>query len=166
MTYDWLVLACFGLALWSAVIGGVFSAFSEFVMPGLLRAAPASGIEAMQEINKTVLKTSFVFGLMVIAPLSIAMAFYGWTTLQGMVRTSLVLGATIYLPAVFLMTVLGNVPMNNRLASLDPRSEEAAAYWTVYGRRWTRLNHIRTIGCILTSMSYLFSGSILISAVS
>lgn len=166
MTYDWLVLACFGLALWSAMIGGVFSAFSEFVMRGLLRAAPASGIEAMQQINVTVLKTSFVFGLMVIAPLSIAMAFYGWTTPQGMVRISLVLGATIYLPAVFLMTVLGNVPMNNRLASLDPRSEEAAAYWTVYGRRWTRLNHIRTIGCILTSMSYLFSGSILISAVS
>ena len=37
MTYEWTLYFCLFLALWSAVIGGVFSAFSEFVMSGLLR---------------------------------------------------------------------------------------------------------------------------------
>ncbi len=166
MTNDCVILASFGLALWSAVIGGVFSAFSEFIMSGLKRAAPASGIEAMQHINKTVLNTSFVLGLMAIAPLSIAMAYHGWMTQQGPVRTGLVTAAAVYVPAVFLMTLFGNVPMNNRLASLDHSSEEAAAYWKFYGRRWTRLNHVRTIGCVLISVSYLVSGSILIATVS
>ena len=51
MTYDWMLFACLFLALWSAVIAGVFSAFSEFIMAGLLRGSPAAGIEAMQQIN-------------------------------------------------------------------------------------------------------------------
>ena len=32
MTYEWTLYLCLFLALWSAVIGGVFSAFSEFIM--------------------------------------------------------------------------------------------------------------------------------------
>ncbi|MEL6956662.1 MAG: hypothetical protein AAFO88_08470, partial [Pseudomonadota bacterium] len=72
MTYDWTLYLSLFLALWSAIVGGVFSAFSEFIMRGLLRAEPAGGIEAMQHINRTVLRTPFVAGILAIAPLSIA----------------------------------------------------------------------------------------------
>ena len=51
MTYEWPLYFCLFLALWSAVVGGVFSAFSEFIMSGLLRADPAGGMDAMQQIN-------------------------------------------------------------------------------------------------------------------
>ena len=51
MTYDWPLYFWLFLAVGSAVIGGVFSAFSEFVMSGLLKTAPAGGIEAMQHIK-------------------------------------------------------------------------------------------------------------------
>lgn len=42
--YDWQLYAIAFLALWSAVVGGVFSAFSEFIMKALMRSAPAAGI--------------------------------------------------------------------------------------------------------------------------
>lgn len=63
MTFDWTLYFCLFLALWSALVGGVFKAFSEFIMAGLLRAEPAAGIESMQWINRTVLRTEFVAAL-------------------------------------------------------------------------------------------------------
>ena len=155
MTHDWALYLSLFLAIWSAVIGGVFSAFSEFVMRGLLRAEPAGGIEAMQHINRTVLRTQFVAGILVIAPLSIVIGIYAANALDGAARVALTAAPLVYVPTVFLMTMFGNVPMNNRLERLDHRSIEAADYWQVYGRDWTRLNHLRTFGSVLTAGLYL-----------
>ena len=157
MTYDWTLYFCLFLALWSAVIGGVFSAFSEFVMSGLLRTAPAGGIEAMQHINRTVIRTQFVAGILLIAPLSILFAFYSWRTFDGIALLAILTAPIVYVPTVFLMTVFGNVPMNNKLERLDHASSEAATYWRRYGRIWTRLNHVRTIGSVATAVLYLIA---------
>lgn len=164
MTYDWTLYLCLFLAIWSAVVGGVFSAFSEFVMHGLLRATPAGGIESMQHINRTVLRTQFVAGIIVIAPLSIAIAIYALMSLGGAAVITLVLAAVVYVPSVFLMTMFGNVPMNNRLERLDHRSSEAETYWREYGRDWTRLNHIRTFGSVLTAGLYLIAAISLVAS--
>lgn len=151
MTYDWILYFCLFLALWSAVTGGIFSAFSEFIMSALLRSAPASGIEAMQQINRTVIPTQFVAGILAIALFSVALGYYAWTTFDGAARLTLVLAPIVYLPTVFFMTLFGNVPMNNKLAQLDPNSEYAETYWRHYGQAWTRLNHVRSIGSLVTA---------------
>lgn len=163
MPYDWTLYVSLFLAIWSAVIGGVFSAFSEFIMRGLLRAEPAGGIEAMQHINRTVLQTQFVAGILVIAPMSIAIGVYAAATLEGAAKMALTAAPFVYVPTVFLMTIFGNVPMNNQLASLDYRSAVAAAYWRSYGREWTRLNHVRTFGSILTAGLYLIAAISLVA---
>ncbi|MEO0981740.1 MAG: anthrone oxygenase family protein [Pseudomonadota bacterium] len=163
MTYDWTLYVCLFLALWSAVIGGVFSAFSEFVMSGLQRAAPVGGIESMQHINRTVLKTQFVAGILLIGPMSIAIALYALTSLHGTAKVALILAPAVYVPTVFLMTMFGNVPMNNQLERLDPRSADAEAYWRRYGREWTRLNHVRTLGGVLTGGLYLVAAISLVA---
>lgn len=164
MTYEWPFFLSLFLALWSAVVGGVFSAFSEFIMSGLLRAEPRAGIQAMQQINKTVIRTQFVAGIMLIPVLSIAFAVYGVSAIEGPALLALILAPAVYVPSVFLMTLFGNVPMNRRLDSFDPSSPEAAAYWQVYGRRWTRLNHYRTLGSVLTAGLYLLAAITLISS--
>jgi uncharacterized membrane protein len=164
MTYDWILFAILFLALWSAIVGGIFWAFSDFIMKALVRAEPAAGIEAMQQINKTVIGTQFVIGILLIPVLSIGLAVYAWGSLTGLPLFALLLAAVVFVPSVFLMTLAGNVPMNNRLAALDPTSEEGAAYWEVYGRRWTRLNHIRTFGSVATAGIYLVAGVALIQS--
>lgn len=163
MIMDWMALLCLALAVWTALIGGVFKAFSEFIMAGLIRAEPASGIEAMQQINRTVLRTEFVFALVAMGIIAPIAAVYGVIALDGVAKWALVLGALVYVPSVFLMTVAGNVPMNNLLDRLDHRSGEAAAYWAVYGRDWTRLNHFRTLGCVSTAVLYAIAACALIS---
>jgi uncharacterized membrane protein len=163
MTFHWSLYFCLFLALWSALVGGVFKAFSEFIMAGLLRAEPAAGIESMQWINRTVLRTEFVAALLSIAVFSVAFAIYALFVFTGPGRLSIVVAALIYIPSVFLMTILGNVPMNNRLEKLDHRSDKAAVYWVIYGKQWTRLNHIRTLGSIVTAGLYLISAITLIA---
>ena len=66
----------------------------------------------------------------------------------------IVAAAAVYLPSALFMTILGNVPMNNRLERVDPASAEAAEYWAHYVSRWTALNHFRTLGCIVTGTLY------------
>ena len=46
--------------LGSALIGGVFFAFSSFVMKALARAPSSEGIAAMQSINVVVINPSFL----------------------------------------------------------------------------------------------------------
>ncbi|MEP3421469.1 MAG: anthrone oxygenase family protein [Erythrobacter sp.] len=164
MTYDWPLYFCLFLALWSAIIGGVFSAFSEFIMSALLKAEPASGIEAMQHINRDVIKTQFVAGILSIAVFSVLFAAYSFAAFDGAALVTLILASLVYVPSVFLMTMLGNVPMNNRLDSVDHTSAEAHSYWIEYGAKWTRLNHFRSFGSILTSGLYIFAAITLITS--
>lgn len=160
MDYHWTVYACLVLGLWCALVGGIFKAFSEFIMTALRNTT--SGAEAMREINRIVVSTEFVFALIALGPLSLAFAIYAWRELDGAAAVLIVAAALIYIPAVLLMTVFGNVPMNDRLAKLAPASDEAARYWSVYGVVWTRLNHVRTAGSIATALAYF--GALLLLA--
>ncbi|MEL6416283.1 MAG: anthrone oxygenase family protein [Pseudomonadota bacterium] len=157
MIQDWPHYFCLFLALWSAIIGGVFSAFSEFIMAALRRTAPEAGIEAMQQINQTVIKTQFVAGILLIAFFSVAFAVYAVFAFDGLAQVAVILAPLVYIPSVFLMTLAGNVPMNNKLERLSHTSSEAKAYWREYGRVWTRLNHPRSIGSVITAAVYLYA---------
>jgi uncharacterized membrane protein len=164
MVYEWALYFCLFLALWSAMIGGVFSAFSEFIMTALLQVAPAGGIESMQHINRTVLKTQFVAGILSIAVFSVLFAVYGLLVFDGAALVTLVLAPLVYLPTVFLMTLFGNVPMNRKLDELDHSAAETEAYWRHYGRVWTRRNHVRALGSVLTAGLYLIAAVTLITS--
>lgn len=164
MTYEWPLYFSLFLALWSAIIGGTFSAFSEFIMKALLRTVPAGGIEAMQHINRTVIKTQFVAGILSIALFSVLFAIYSLFAFTGSAMVTIILATIVYIPSVFLMTMFGNVPMNNKLEALDYTSFEAQVYWKKYGRIWTQLNHVRSLGSIATAGLYVIAAITLITS--
>ncbi len=58
-------------ALGSALVGGVFFAFSSFVMKALGRVPSSEGIAAMQSINVVVINPSFMGAFMGTALLSL-----------------------------------------------------------------------------------------------
>ncbi len=157
MSYHWSLYACVFLALWAMLTGGVFKAFSEFVMRGLAQADAAAGIAAMQGINRAVLRTEFVFAILALGAVAPGFALYAFFAVDGMAAVLIVAAAVVYLPSTLFMTMLGNVPMNNRLDRVAPASVEGADYWAQYVRRWTALNHFRTLGCIVTSTLYAFA---------
>lgn len=164
MTYDWPLYFCLFLALWSAIVGGTFSAFSEFIMSALKKTEAAGGIEAMQNINRDVIKTQFVAGIVSIAVFSAVFALYSLFAFEGAALVTLLLAPMVYLPSVFLMTMFGNVPMNNALSRLDRGSLDARIYWEKYTRIWTTLNHARSLGSIITSGLYVIAAITLITS--
>jgi uncharacterized membrane protein len=65
-----IVIALLG----SALIGGIYFAFSSFVMKALARMPSAEGIAAMQSINVVVLNPSFIGAFMGMAAISLLLA--------------------------------------------------------------------------------------------
>ena len=61
-------------------------------------------------------------------------------------------GAVSYLVGTFLVTGLGNVPLNNKLAAVVSTDSAAVAVWEDYLRRWTRLNTLRTVAAIAAAL--------------
>src|SRR6516162_5972848 len=64
-------------AIGAALVGGVFFAFSAFVMPALRRLPAAQGISAMQSINRTAVTAPLMlalFGTAVLSGIAIAWA--------------------------------------------------------------------------------------------
>jgi uncharacterized membrane protein len=60
----------------------------------------------------------------------------------------------LYFVGCFLVTILGNVPLNDALAKLaaaDPMSEDV---WRRYLVQWTRWNHVRTVASFTAALAF------------
>lgn len=145
LAFTWLPLV---VCLGAGVIGGVFFAFSTFVMPALAQLPAREGAAAMQRINVVVLNPLFLgvfMGTALLAALALPAALILW---DG-ARSLLLLAAGLsYVLGSFGVTVARNVPRNERLARLASDSAAAADYWPVYVREWQRWNHVRTAASI------------------
>ncbi len=140
--------------LGSALVGGIFFAFSSFVMKALAGVPSAEGIGAMQSINVVVLNPSFLGAFMGTAVLSLVaggLALAGW----GSPSASFFLGgALFYLVGAILVTMLGNVPLNDQLAAVSATDPGARDLWERYLGRWTMWNHVRTAAAMVAALLY------------
>ena len=141
--------------LGSALIAGVFFAFSSFIMKALARVPSTEGIAAMQSINKVVLNPTFLgvfLGTALLSGLVIAFAIEAWGTPYA---PYLLTGGLLYLVGTFLVTGLGNVPLNERLAAVSASDPEATSVWEHYLDRWTRLNTIRATAAVAAMLAFV-----------
>lgn len=139
-----LLLMCVG----AGTIGGVFFAFSVFVMKALAQLPASQGVAAMQRINVVVLNPLFLgffFGTAVLGVASAIVSFFPWSVPHS---PWLLAAGLLYVAGTFLVTIAFNVPRNEHLARLDAESTEAAAYWPVYVREWSKWNHLRTVASL------------------
>lgn len=124
----------------TGLMAGVFFAFSVAVMPGLADLPAERAREAMRRINARIQNPVFL------------LVFLGTAVLCGIeVFQGRIVGGLAYIVGSFLLTMLVNVPMNNRLERTDD------AYWPEYLRTWTIWNHLRALAC-LASMVILLLG--------
>jgi uncharacterized membrane protein len=137
-----------GLTLTSAigagVVGGVFFAFSTFVMPALRRVPPSTGISAMQSINRAAPTPLFMLALFGTGATCVALGVVSLTRLgeDGSVLT--LVGSAVYL-VVIVTTAAYNVPRNDALDRIDPDAASSVATWQRYLSEWVAANHVRTV---------------------
>jgi uncharacterized membrane protein len=145
MTGDLIAAGTVAAAVGAAVVAGLMFAFSTSVMPGLARRPDAEGIAAMQAMNSAILNPLFglVFGGTAVLCLVLAVtAPFTPDESHAVLRA---LGSVLYVVGPFGVTVVANVPMNEALDAVDPASDEGAAHWRTYLRRWTAWNHLRAL---------------------
>jgi uncharacterized membrane protein len=140
--------------LGSGLVGGIFFAFSSFVMKALADLPAAEGIRAMQSINVVVLNPSFLgafIGTALLSLVVVGLALTGWYRPS---TAFFLAGATLYLLGTFLVTAFGNVPLNDQLAGVTATDPGAREIWEHYLDRWTMWNHVRTISSIAAALLY------------
>ncbi|HET6599738.1 MAG TPA: anthrone oxygenase family protein [Burkholderiaceae bacterium] len=140
-------LVCVG----AGAVGGVFFAFSTFIMKALGQLPATQGILAMQRINVVVLNPLFLALFMGTALLSagaLAAALVEWS---GRASPWLLAAGLVYLVGSFLVTLRFNVPRNERLATMSAEAPQAQAYWPLYAREWQNWNHVRTTASLASA---------------
>ena len=136
------------VAVGSGLMGGLFFAFSNFVMRALVQQPPENGIRAMQAINVTVVNPIFLFIFLGTALISGILAVLAVLQRSPLSAPCLLAGCALYLAGTFGVTILASVPLNNRLASHDAVTAQAAQFWPEYVSKWMKWNHVRTIASL------------------
>lgn len=155
MTTSPYLIATTVAAVSTATVGGIFYAFSTFVMRGLDRTEPLDAITAMRGINaeaqaNTPFLALFVGSSLLALGVGIAAALRLSQPGAGYVLAGAVMGTV-----AFIVTIAVNVPLNNALDRLDPADLSAAAAaseWRSYLVPWTAWNHLRTAAPVAGSV--------------
>lgn len=150
-----LSLASCAALLGVAIVGGVFFAFSSFVMGALARVPEPEGMRAMQSINVVVINRSFMGSFMGSAVICAVVVVLAMRNFEAPGALFSLAGAVLYLVGTFGTTIAGNVPLNERLAEVDASDAQSTAVWRAYLDRWTRLNTLRTVAAVLAAVLLL-----------
>jgi uncharacterized membrane protein len=147
MTRAWDVLNAVTI-VGSGLLGGVFFAFSAFVMSGLRRLPDPAGAAAMRSLNVTAQRPPLMialFGVSVLCVVVIVRAVAGWSRPGA---GWLLAGAVLTVVGAVVVTAVVNVPLNNRLNA-------GTVAWPEFLAGWMPANHARTLLCLAGSAALL-----------
>jgi len=142
-------------ALGAGLIAGVFFAFSSFVMPALAKLPAVQGVAAMQSINLVVLNRSFLgvfVGTAVLCSILAALSLPSWSLPGSKLRIA---GSALYVVGTFCVTMVCNVPLNDRLAKLELAA--AVQMWSEYVPQWTTWNTVRALAALAAAAALTLS---------
>ncbi len=144
-------------ALGCGAVGGVFFAFSAFVMDGLARLPAPLGVPAMQSINVTAVRPAFMTALFGTAAVCVVVAFAAVLSWGDARAVLLLVGSGLCLLGTIALTIAYHVPRNDELARVDPGASGAEALWTRYVRSWTRANHVRAGASLAAAAAFVLA---------
>jgi uncharacterized membrane protein len=141
-----------------SLVAGFLFAFAIVVMPGIRNLKDRGFIRAFQVIDGIIQKSQLIFVFVWIGSI-IALAIstaLGFVQLDRIERVILLFTLLTYLLCVQLPTFTFNVPLNNKLQSLNVDDMDETASKTArlaFEPRWNRWNSVRTTFSCLTSMA-------------
>ncbi|HEU5312187.1 MAG TPA: anthrone oxygenase family protein, partial [Candidatus Udaeobacter sp.] len=113
MTNKFLFALTLLSALGCGLIGGVFFAFSTFVMRALAALPTPQGIAAMKSINIAVINPMFLGVFLGTAVGCVILVVSALLTWQQPGAACILVGSALYLLGTFLVTTIFNVPRND-----------------------------------------------------
>lgn len=148
-------------AITTGMMAGLLFVFSTTVMPAIRALPAASGLAAMQTINRRI--TEPLFGLIVVGGIasSVLAVVLGFGDLGE--RVLAIAAGLIYLVGFVATTAAIHLPINARLERADASSTDDMQLWETTIARWHRFNHLRAaasvIACVLFVLALARLGS-------
>ncbi|HDR4725085.1 DUF1772 domain-containing protein [Bacillus cereus group sp. Sample62] len=142
--------------LTTSIVAGIVFAYSNSVMPSLRNADDRTFVLSVRHFTSSVANPIFLFmsnGALIAQIGFVVLAVY----LQQFDTVVLGVIAVIGYVATLLITFTGNLPMNKAIisAKLPVRDSGWAELRVRFESRWTLLNHLRTLTCILSVSALL-----------
>ncbi|WP_191600852.1 DUF1772 domain-containing protein [Marinomonas algicola] len=134
----------------TGIMAGIYFAFSVFIMKSLSQLPNIEGARAMNRINDVIIKTVFLplfLGSTFWYAGLIIWSFVNWQSGQS---TLIISASLVYIVGMFLITVIGNVPLNKKLKVSENDEKELSKTWPYYLQKWTQFNHLRTLSAMIS----------------
>lgn len=152
--------------LLTGLLAGIFFTWSNAITPGIGRLDDINYLSAFQNMNRTIVNPLFLIIIMGPVFLSFVTA-YLYKSNHSNILWLLLLAAILYFVGVFLVTIIGNIPLNNLLDKTDLTNislEEARSLRDKFELKWNNLHLVRTItstlSFLLLIIACLFRNSI------
>jgi uncharacterized membrane protein len=149
MTLPNLILIVSGTL--TGMLAGVLFAFSVAVIPGLRDLDAKGHIAAMQRINVRIINPLFMLSFLgptVLLPLA------AFLHRDSTAFPLMLIATALYVIGVNGVTIVGNVPLNDRLAEVTVdtltgvEAEQIRQDYHGQGSLWMRLHHLRTVAAV------------------
>ncbi|WP_108866336.1 DUF1772 domain-containing protein [Aquimarina aquimarini] len=132
---------------------GIFFTWSNAVKPGIGKLTDLEYLKALQSMNRVILNTTFriIFISAVIAVALLPIVYF--KTYPNPMFWVLIIAFLIYWIGVFVVTFLGNIPLNRKLEDTDLvtiTAHNAKKLRTAIEARWNYRNLVRTISSSIT----------------
>lgn len=143
-------------AISAGLMAGIYFAFSGFIMKSFAQLDADKSVAAMNAINEVILRSWFMplfFGSSLAYLLLCIHAIMDW---NNPIALPLLMAGLTYLVCMFFCTAFFNVPLNNLLATAEESSADKTSLWLHYLKNWTRWNHLRVVGSLISCLICLW----------
>lgn len=156
-TLDNIVIAA--LVLLTGLSTGLCFTWSNAVTSGIERLDTLSYLSAFQEMNRTILNPTFFivfFGPFFLSIINL----YVFRNSPSSILWLLITASALYFFGVVLVTIFGNVPLNEILDKtnlMSSTSEDLKELRETFESKWNRFHLIRTVTSIVSFLLLIFS---------
>jgi uncharacterized membrane protein len=140
------------LVLLTGLSAGLCFTWSNAITPGIGRLNDYSYLGAFQQMNRSIINPLFI--IVFFGPFFLGLVnIYLFKNGSSHMICLLILSVAIYLVGVLLVTMLGNVPLNNLLDKIDLSKaslEDLRLLRNQFEAKWNRLHLIRTLSSLIS----------------
>jgi len=140
--------------LLSGLLAGIFFTWTNAITPGIGKLDDLAYLQVFQHMNRAILNPLFFIIFMGALLFSVASTYY-YKSDSKLIFRMLIIATVIYFIGVFIVTIIGNLPLNDLIdkSVLESLSKiEIIELREKYEIKWNKLHLIRTI----TSTSTFF----------
>ena len=157
LNFDTHTIVLLLATLLTGLTAGLCFTWNNAVTPGIEQLADIGYLRSFQEMNRSIINPTFI--LVFFGPLFLQIAnIFLFRTSSSTIIWMVVASAALYIIGVVLVTIFGNVPLNELLDKTDlmqASAEELKLLRDKFEIKWNRLHLIRTITATLSFLILL-----------